>query len=138
MGFYDQVGWGYADTQEVNKKLFNLIKALPEEIERAVREEAELILEVAKNPQLIPIKSGAMRDSGRVTETVTRGNEISTTIEFGGSSPSSRYTYWQHENMEINHPNGGGPKFLEKALQAAYPGQLQRMSARIKMERILG
>jgi len=138
LSFHEQIGVGYGDVQEVNKKLFNLIKALPGEIERAVREEAEHVLEIAKSPALIPIKSHAMQESGEVTETTIRGNEISTNIQFGGSSPSDRYTYIQHEDMTINHPNGGGAKFLEKALQAAYPGQLQRISARIKINRILG
>ena len=138
MNFYDHIGTAFVDTQNVHKALFNLIKATPEEIERALQEEAKLVLEIAQSPTLIPIKSGAMRDSGEVSRTEIQGNETSIAISFGGSSPSDRYTFIQHEDLSINHPNGGAAKFLERALQAAFPGQLQRISARILTNRILG
>lgn len=138
MSFYDHMGKAYVDTQNVNKNLFNLISALPEEIERALQEEAKLVLEIAQSPSLIPIKSGDMMRSGEVSRTEVQGRETSIAISFGGSEPSSRYTYIQHEDQTINHPNGGGAKFLEKALQAAYPGQLQRIGNRIRKNRITG
>ena len=138
LSFKEQIGVGYGDVQEVNKNLFNLIKALPEEIERALQEEAQRTLEIAQGRDLIPIKSGAMQASGEVSETEISGATTTIHISFGGSSPSDRYTYIQHEDLSINHPNGGGAKFLEIALQAAYPGQLQRISAKILTNRILG
>lgn len=72
--------------------------------ERGVREAAEHILDVARE--------NAPKDQGDMGENA--GVEMSgttATIEF-----REDYSVKQHEDMRLNHPNGGGPKFLEKAM----------------------
>ena len=52
-----------------------------------------------------PIDTGTLRRSGTVTDAPDDGL---TFISF--NTPYARY---QHENLNLNHPRGGGPKYLE-------------------------
>lgn len=43
----------------------------------------------------------------------------------------SEYAYVQHENMEWTHPNGGGPKYLERPFIAKLPTVVPRLAAAV-------
>ena len=87
----------------------NRIARLPQVCQDALNEGAEVVLEDAKS--LVPVKTGALRDSGRIEPGL--GDLPSVTIAFGGDGVD--YALRVHEDLEMRHPNGGIPKYLEEA-----------------------
>jgi len=63
------------------------------------------------DPKVDPDPSVSLEESGRVEKTVT-GYRIVYDAD---------YAAYQHENLHIRHPRGGGPKFLERALLTMAP-----------------
>lgn len=43
--------------------------------------------------------------------------------------PTSRYARYQDEREDLRHPRGGGPHYLERAIDFNLPGMEQRMQA---------
>lgn len=77
---------------------------------------AEKILERAKQRDLMPYKSGDLMESGAVNaqnRNAFSGQFSATVARIVFSAP---YAVRQHEDTSLNHPNGGGPKFLERAV----------------------
>jgi Bacteriophage HK97-gp10, putative tail-component len=118
---------------EMNARLLNLIKALPDEIDRALQDQAHVILQVAK--ERCPVDTGALRDSGKLEDTVKSGHEIAVPITFG--DPEPYYAIYVHEDLEAKHPNGGQAKFLESAINDYAPGMSVRVGESIKFERLV-
>lgn len=124
------------NTVEVNKRLLNLIKALPDEIERALIAEANDVLTHAK--YLTPVDTGALRDSGQIVEMKAQGShEVSVGIMFGGYEPSSAYAIYVHEDPNAKHAAPTQYMFLDTAISQAEAGMLQRLKERIKLERLI-
>lgn len=64
-----------------------------------------------------PKDTEAMAKSGYVTPPEVRaGSDIRVESGFGGMSED--YVVRQHEDMTLNHPNGGEAKFFERAIDA--------------------
>lgn len=94
----------------------------------AVEAAAEHLLEASQ--KVVPVESGRLRDSGRVTTdgmeaAVSYGREDDAEIlgfdehdRAVGSSPSAAYAQKQHEDMTLAHPNGGQAKYLEQPMHA--------------------
>jgi hypothetical protein len=118
---------------EMNARLLNLIRALPDEIEKALIEDATDTLDMAKS--LTPVKTGALRDSGTVHKPVRSGFEVAVPISFG--DPTPYYAIYVHENLEAKHPNGGQAKFLETAILYMADGMSVRVGNRIQIERLV-
>lgn len=78
-----------------------------------------------------PVDTGALRASHELQPVQGRGDETSITIQAGG--PSAPYGLIVHERLDVNHPVGEA-KFLENAINAAKPGLLDRMAARLKLD----
>jgi len=116
-----------------NARLLNFIRALPDEVERALQAEAEEVLKVAKSRT--PVKTGALRASGVLQEPVKAGFMTAQPITFG--DPTPYYAIFVHENLEARHPNGGQSKFLESAVMDAMPGLSVRIGQRINIERMM-
>lgn len=72
--------------------------------EAGVKEAAEAILKAAR--ENAPVDEGDLRESGDVTM-----SGMTATITF-----DEVYAKKQHEDMRLQHPGGGGPKFLERAM----------------------
>lgn len=70
---------------------------------QALRDGAEHILTEAIDET--PIDTGTLRRSGTVTEAPS---EDAVYISF-----NTPYAIKQHEDLTLNHPNGGKPKYLE-------------------------
>lgn len=68
---------------------------------------------IADAVDLVPVDEGVLRDSAIVQEPVVNGDEVSVELGFGGAA--SDYAIEQHENLGLQHPNGGQAKFLETA-----------------------
>lgn len=88
---------------------------------QALQQEAEHVLE-SSLPD-VPIDTGLMVSSGMV-ETKPDGADI----RFGGHGLAP-YTIRQHEDVTLNHPNGGTHHWLSKALFAATGTMPQRLAA---------
>lgn len=91
-------------------------------------EEGELVMGESK--PLVPRDTSVLVNSGFVNEpTVSRG-VAEVVMGYGG--PASDYAIVQHEDLTLNHPNGGQAKYLEQPLLAAVPGLGQRIADRIR------
>jgi hypothetical protein len=117
---------------EFNARVLNLIRALPDEIENALRSDAEVTLEIAK--QRTPVDTGALVDSGMLGEPEKSGFQYSQPITFG--DPEPYYAIFVHENLEARHPNGGQAKFLESAVLERSAGMSSRLGLLINIERL--
>jgi hypothetical protein len=64
----------------------------------------------------VPVETGRLRDSGKVTDTAD-GAVVGYGFEDGEgqNAPTAAYAIKQHEDPELDHPNGGGMKWLEIA-----------------------
>lgn len=61
-----------------------------------------------------PVADGALRGSGYVTLPQEIGSGV--LVEIGHGGAASAYAIRQHEDLTLNHPNGGEAKFLENAM----------------------
>lgn len=89
---------------------------------RALRQEAETIMTEAKRQT--PVKSGALKESGKVTED---GGVL--TLSFGNASVT--YAVYVHENLRARH-RVGNAKFLELPFVAALRGMDARLAAAVR------
>lgn len=80
------------------------------DIARAVLEQAERNLPVG-DPRVDPDPARSLKTSGKIT-----ADGAGFIIEFEGP-----YAAKQHEDQRLNHPRGGGPKYLERALLEVMP-----------------
>lgn len=80
----------------------------------------------------VPVEEGVLKASGFVEPPEEAGGVISQEIGFGGAA--SDYALVQHEDLSLNHPNGGQAKFLESAVNER-EGQLARdIAAEVEQE----
>ena len=76
----------------------------------AVRAVAEMILD-ASQPE-VPVEEGDLKASGHIEQVGLHARII-----YDAVSPEGYpYGIRQHEDLALNHPNGGGPKFLERPM----------------------
>lgn len=118
--------------QQMNARLLNLIRALPDEIKDALTEEAKIILIEAQ--RRTPVKTGALKASGKLQDYEREGFQTTVPITFG--DPTPYYAIYVHEDLEARHPNGGQAKFLESATLEASAGLSVRVGKRIQIERL--
>jgi hypothetical protein len=74
---------------------------------------AEHLLEASRG--LVPVEEGVLKASGRVVQDESRAVVTYGRDDDGGDghAPSNQYVIVQHEDLALNHPNGGSAKFLE-------------------------
>lgn len=94
----------------------------------------EILVEVlkptfAKSQDLVPVKSGALLNSGYlVSQRVTRGAEV----EMGyGKDGVPDYAIYVHE-MPYHHEDGKSDKFLERPVLEDYPSFPERLAEGIR------
>lgn len=75
--------------------------------------------------ELVPVDTGALKASGFVDGPAGGGGTVS--AEIGYDTP---YATKQHEDLSLNHPNGGEPKFLETPLHQWAEGAAVRVVRR--------
>lgn len=99
----------------------NALAVLASAAPAAAQAAAQVILN-ASQPQ-VPVEEGVLKASGR---TVSEG--LTSYITYGrdddGDSkhaPSNQYAVKQHEDLTLNHPNGGNGKFLEDPMHSEAP-----------------
>lgn len=88
----------------------NAVPRVAAAAEAAVEAAAQHVLDVSQ--PLVPVDTGALRDSGKVTP-----DGMSAHVSYEGIAEDGYdYGQRQHEDMQLHHPNGGQPKFLEQPL----------------------
>ena len=117
--------------EELRRNIFNLIRALPDEIKRAQITEETGTLKLAQDRT--PVKTGDLKASGHLGEYVVSGYESSIPIIFG---IDLTYAIYVHENLEAHH-DVGQAKFLESAVLDRILDKSKRMAASIQLERLI-
>lgn len=79
----------------------------------ALYRRAEVIMADSKE-HYVPVDQGILRDSGYVALPDVSGQGVTVELGYGGAAEA--YAAIQHEDLSLNHPNGGGPKYLERPL----------------------
>jgi len=94
-----------------DRKVLPLIK---QAIGRELYRFGEEVMTASK--QVVPVKTGALMNTGKVEFPVESGKEISLTLGYG--SESVGYAVYVHENLNaVNWTRpGSGPKYLEAPL----------------------
>lgn len=116
---------------EMNKRLFNLQRALPEEIKQALIDEAKI--ELTEAQKRTPVKTGALKASGHLEDPTFIGHETAIQIVFG---TDLTYAIYVHEDLEAHH-DVGQAKFLESVLLESEPYMLRRVANRINFNRLI-
>jgi len=88
-------------------------------VQDALNEYAQNVFDASQ--ELVPVDTGFLQDSGYI---VTQDNPFGdlSSIEIGYDAP---YALYIHEDLELNHPNGGTAKYLENPMELMMP-DLQR------------
>lgn len=87
--------------------------------EHAVDAMGQHLLQAAQ--ALVPVESGALQASGRVSP----DGDLQVAVSFGqddgagvDGQDTAAYAIVQHEHLEFHHPNGGQAKYLETPLHS--------------------
>lgn len=115
----------------VERELAALAARFPEAAQQALREEAEIEMTEAK--ERTPVRTGALRASGRVEDLGEGPGAIGVRWAFGGAAVD--YAVPVHENLEAFH-RVGQAKYLESVLVESAPHMTERIARR--MAEILG
>lgn len=115
--------------------LIRKIDATPERTRKATASSlyraAEAIMADSKE-HYVPVDVGVLRDSGFVTLPEEVSGGIQVTLGFGGAAQD--YAVVQHEDLSLQHPHGGGPKYLERPLLDHGQRLLQTLAEDIRSE----
>ena len=117
---------------KVIARLLRLAEAIPNEVGRALYEEAQV--ERTESMRRTPVDTGALRSSHDVTKPDIRGRQISVSITVGGVA--APYAVIVHEDLYATHPVGQA-KFLESTVLESAPHLAARVARRISLERML-
>lgn len=123
-------------------KIMTMRALFPEFVDRALKEEAQDILNDAQE-NYVPVETEELKDSGRV-ENILRGTGREVAIRFGGTPETEPYAIAVHEHLSAASPPswkgktirwskpGTGPKYLEIPFNKAISnGYLARMADRL-------
>ena len=92
----------------------------------ALYEEGNRIM--GQSVQLVPIDTGLLRSSAHVERPTTAGATVEVELRYG-SHGLVPYALVVHEDVTMNHPNGGQAKYLLDPLLAAVDGMPARLGA---------
>ena len=129
---------------EMQRRLERMGERMPNQVERALYLEAELIMTDSKQ-RYVPVDLGTLRSSGHVQRPVRNGREISVSMVYGG--PAAAYALAIHEHPSDASPPswrgkptldfsvpGTGTKYLERPMNAALNGMAERIARRIDID----
>lgn len=122
----------FTGDKELKRSLENLARQFPKETGKALRSVGtEKIYEPSQ--ALVPVETGALRDSGRIRATTAQSRGVSLKISYGGSE--APYAVIIHEDLRLKHPNGGSAKYLERPLMQAKPTIGRDLAGEIDLKR---
>lgn len=111
--------------REMAQRLRRSFKQYPKAAGEALQSEAESIL--AASQVVVPVETGALKETGRVTQAEIAGGEIAVAVTYGDESV--QYAAAAHETAD-----GAAHKYLERPLRSALQGMKTRLADRIKSE----
>lgn len=120
------------DASKVVARLQALARKMPNEIARALYEEA--LIEQKESMRRTPVLTGALRASHQVLSPVINRGDVSVSIVVGG--PAAPYAWEVHENIDAEHKNGQS-KFLESTIMESRPFIPERIARRIELYRLV-
>lgn len=116
--------------KDIQRTIKAIADAFPDKAAAALYQEAQI--EMTESKRRCPVKTGALRASGRVAEPERGpGNSLSVTLSYG-----TEYAIFVHENLEAFHPVGQA-KFLESVINESRPFMAARVAKRIQMKDVL-
>lgn len=132
------------------KALQDVAAKFPDRVASAIYIESQIIMTESKRRCPVSADGGILRASGRVSEPVRQGRNISCTLSYGGAADA--YAIAVHETPSEHDPpswkemysHGGeiswttpgtGPKFLEGPINEAQGDLLQRIADRIHLDK---
>lgn len=115
------IGDTYEDLQS---KISDMINEVPDLVEKALFDEATIIFN--QSQELVPVDTGRLRGSGRVTiERVPTG--FSATISY-----STDYAIYVHEDLTKAHRFPTQAKFLEQPARERLPNLMENIVRRVE------
>jgi hypothetical protein len=109
---------------EMKAKLAAFKANLKDRVATALR--AEMEIEAVECKARTPVKTGALRDSIRVTDPVILSDRVRVSIV-----TDIPYAVYVHEDLEAHHPVGQA-KFIESVLFESRSYMAERVAARMK------
>lgn len=109
-------------------------KNVPQAAARALYEEGQVIFN--KSQELVPVETGALAGSGRVTLPSVNASSVEVEIGYGGAA--APYAIYVHERLDLNHRYPGAKnaraqaKFLEQPVLEAAPKLGDRLADRVE------
>lgn len=118
---------------QVVRKLRTLAARFPNEVGRAMFQEAQIEMTEAK--RRTPVDTGALRASGTVhAPTLKFNRDVEVVLSFG--SVAVGYATRVHEDLDAFHKVGQA-KYLESTLNESRPFLAARIARRIELERLV-
>ncbi len=91
----------------------------------ALKHRADAVMDRSKE-EFVPVKTGRLRETGRVDQVAFSGSNISVELKYGG--PQAPYAILQHETPWFQHRVGQW-KFLEQPLYEEAGSMLPQIAA---------
>jgi hypothetical protein len=108
----------------VIQRLAQLGTLLPQQVIQATHQEAERILDASR--PLVPVDTGLLVSTGTVEQ-----QRDGADMRYGGHGLAP-YAIIVHEDVTMNHPNGGQHHFLSEVFFAATGDMLARLAAAVR------
>jgi len=124
--------------ERMRARLSGFVQRYPNEVKAALKQEAEIIMTQSKRE--VPVDTGALKNSGFVSEPTQSGQNISIKLGYGGTSTkvnpktgevTTVYAIYVHENTAWHH-RVGKAKFLEDPIMRAREKLMNRIAYRVK------
>ena len=116
-----KIVWDFSDFDKLRAKIPKLSLITKD----ALDEWAEKVL--YESQQLVPVDTGALQESGQVVKTDIIGNQMPM-VEIVYDEP---YALYIHEDLSLEHPNGGQAKYLEIPMTEAEPELARTIAERV-------
>lgn len=122
----------YRGTDKARSDLRKIRNGAPKEFRQALYQEISQV-EVPECRKRCPKDTELLSTTIRATDP---GNTLQVYVVAGEQgSGAEEYAMIQHEDPDLNHPNGGEWKYIENPLKEAAPHMPARIAARIDLRR---
>lgn len=116
--------------KELVAALRKLAAEQPQKAAGALYRRAELIMGRSKD-KFCPVKTGNLKGTGHVELPQISGKKITVDMVYGG--PAASYATTVHERMGPYHPDGRGPKYLERPYMEAASTLLKDLAGDLQL-----
>ena len=120
------------DAREIRREFEGRAEDLRQALGEALWTEAEI--EMTESKMLVPVDTGALRDTGKVDRLEFTPEGIEVVLKFGGLAPNGTlvdYAAAVHEDAEMFHDDGQA-FFLSSVLDDSADDMLGRVAARVR------